>query len=80
MTLTVSLRGELQAIDEGEVSAMSAEAANVAGMYAGLRNDTLSGQSTVPDFDHAVRLARLLDDVTASPETGSRKASCDWPG
>ena len=77
--LTVSLRGELQPLDEGEVGAMPAEAANVAGMYAALRDDILKGQSTVPDFEHAVRLARLIEDVTASSETGSRKQSVDWP-
>lgn len=77
--LTVSLRGELQPVDEGEVSAMSEEAANIAGMYAALRNDILSGTSTAPDFEHAVRLAKLLDDATASSETGSRKMAAEWP-
>ena len=77
--LTVSLGGELQPIDEGEAGAMPAEAANVAGMYAALRDDILTGKSTVPDFEHAVRLARLIEDVTASSETGSRKQVVDWP-
>ncbi len=77
--LTVSLRGELQPIDEGEAGAMPAEAANVAGMYAALRDDILTGESTVPDFEHAVRLARLIDDVAASSAAGSRKRSDDWP-
>ena len=77
--LTVSMRGELQPLDEGEVSAMPAEAANVAGMYAALRDDILTEQSTVPDFEHAVRLARLIEDVTTSSETGLRKQSADWP-
>ncbi len=77
--LTVSLRGELQPVDEGEVGAMPTEAANVAGMYAALRDDILTGKSTAPDFAHAVSLARLIDDVTASSEAGSRKQSVDWP-
>ena len=77
--LTVSLNGELQPVDEGEVASMTAEAANVAGMYVALRSDILLGTSTVPDFEHAVRLARLIDDLTASSETGSRKSSGDWP-
>ncbi len=77
--LTLSVGGERQPVDEGEVSGMTAEAANVAGMYAGLRDDILSGKRTVPDFGHAVRLARLIEDVTACSETGSRKSSVDWP-
>lgn len=77
--LTLRWRGELQSVNEGEVAAMPTEAANVAGMYAALRDDILSGTSTVPDFEHAVRLAKLLDDVTASSQTGSRKRSADWP-
>ena len=77
--LTVSLDGKPQSIDEGEVAAMTAEAANVAGMYAALRNDIVSGQRTVPDFDHAVRLATLIEDVTASSGSGTRKTAADWP-
>ena len=77
--LTVSLRGELQAVDEGEVSGLPAEAANVAGMYVALRSDILSGTLTAPDFEHAVRLAKLLDDVEASSQTGARKTSTEWP-
>ncbi len=77
--LTVRWCGELQHVDEGEGAAMPAEAANVASMYAALRNDILSGTSTVPDFEHAVRLARLLSDVTESSRTGCRKLCTDWP-
>ena len=53
--LTVSLRGKLQMVDEGETAGMTAEAANVASMYVALRDDIISGKSTVPDFEHAVR-------------------------
>ncbi len=77
--LTVSWRGDFQDVDEGEVAAMPTEAANVATMYAALRNDILSGTSTVPDFEHAVRLAKLVEAVTASSQTGCRKLSADWP-
>jgi predicted dehydrogenase len=77
--LTVSLRGELQRIDEGEVGTMTTEAANVAGMYAALRDDILLDRSTVPDFEHAARLAKLIDDVMVSSESGCRKVSVDWP-
>ncbi len=77
--LTVSLNGESQPLNEGETATMTAEAANVASMYAGLRNDILSDQWTVPDFDHAVRLAKLIADATASSEAGVRKTAADWP-
>ena len=70
--LTVRLRGELQSVDEGEVATATAGAANVAGMYVGLRNDILSDTWTVTDFEHAVRLTKLIDDVTASSAIGAR--------
>lgn len=41
-------------------------AANVASIYAALRDDIALGSYTVPDFEHAVRMARLIDDVLAS--------------
>jgi hypothetical protein len=54
-------------------------AANVAGMYAALRNDILFGTSTAANFLHAVRLTRLIDDVMSSARTGTRKSAGDWP-
>ena len=75
--LTVSLRGKPQPVDEGEAATMTDEAANVASMYAALRDDILSGKSMVPDFDHAVTIAKLLDDVAASSRTGARKVYID---
>ena len=77
--LTVTLQGKQQHIDEGEVAAMSAEAANVASMYVALRDDIVSGDSTAPDFEHAVRLAKLIDDVAASSKDGVRINASDWP-
>jgi hypothetical protein len=61
--LKLSLAGKPHLVDEGEVAAMAAEAANVAAMYAALRNDIISGTSAAPDFEHAVRLEKLIDDV-----------------
>ncbi len=71
--LRLSLKGQPQAVDEGELAAMPDTAANVAGVYAALRDDIASGTTTVPDFDHAVRLSRLIEEVCASAETGTRK-------
>lgn len=47
-------------------------AANVASVYVALRDDIANATTSVPDFDHAVRLTRLLADVAASAETGAR--------
>ena len=54
-------------------------AANVAGVYAALRDDILHGTTTVPGFDHALRLARLVEDVCVSGQTGARRLAADWP-
>ena len=77
--LTLSLRGELQHVDAGEVAAMPTEAANVAAMYAALRTDIVSETSTTPDFDHAAHLAKLIHDVLSSARTGLRKKAEGWP-
>jgi hypothetical protein len=66
--LTLSLLGKPQPVDEGELTSMSAEAANVGAMYAALRDDVSSGTSTAPDFGHAVRLAKLIQDVLKQQE------------
>lgn len=58
--LTLSVGGKLQPVDEDEVAAMPAEAANVAAMYGALWNDIVSEASTAPDFEHAVRVAKLF--------------------
>ena len=70
--LHVMLKGQLEAVDEGEMAALPDAAVNVAGLYAALRDDVLGNTSTAPDFDHAVRLARLLDTVCEAGEKGTR--------
>jgi predicted dehydrogenase len=77
--LRLSLNGEPQQVDDGETGSMPDTAANVAGMYAALRDDIAQGTSTTPDFAHAVRLTRLLDDVLSSAQTGTRRSATDWP-
>ena len=76
--LRLLLRGELQTLDE-KPATLPDTAANVAGVYAALRNDILQGTRIVPDFHHAARLARLIDATLASAETGTRQAAADWP-
>lgn len=58
---------------------LSEGAANVAGMYAALRDDIARGTRTVTGFSHAVRLARLLDAALASSRDGRRMPATDWP-
>jgi predicted dehydrogenase len=77
--LLLSLRGVAQHVDEGENGSMPDAASNVASMYATLRDDIQRGTSTAPDFHHAVRLSRLLDDLLSSSRTGVRKSATDWP-
>ncbi len=54
-------------------------AVNVAGIYAALRDDILNGTWTVPDFDHAVCMTRLVEDALAASNSGTRKAVSGWP-
>ena len=77
--LSVSLNGELVALDQGELTGLPDEAAGVAGVYAQLRDDILQGGSTAPDFSDALRLARLIDDLTRSSREGRRVQVADGP-
>ena len=78
--LRLLLTGEAQPVDEGELSGLSDTAASVAGVYAALRDDIFNGTFTVPDFGHAVRLTRLVEDMQASSGTGTRRSARNWPG
>ncbi|HEX7743171.1 MAG TPA: Gfo/Idh/MocA family oxidoreductase [Sphingobium sp.] len=46
--------------------------ANVSELYAALANDIRTDARTVPDFDRAVRLTRLLDAIDAASDSGRR--------
>lgn len=78
-TLQLNLNGQLQKVDEGELSSMPDIARNVAGGYAALRDDVNSGTFSVPDFEHATRLTRLIDDLSLSSKSGLRKFAMGWP-
>ncbi len=78
--LVLRLDGEVLPVEQGELSDLPDAALNVAAVYAALRDDIHRGSFTVPDFGHAVRLARLIDDLLASSATGNRKRARDWPG
>jgi predicted dehydrogenase len=76
--LTLSLNGERQRVDEPPDTLPDA-AVNVAVMYCALAQDISSGRRATPDFDHAVRLTHLLDDIIQSANTGHRVTREDWP-
>lgn len=47
--------------------------ANVAEVWAGLAADIRSGSRSVPDFERALRLTRLLDAIERAAEQGARQ-------
>ena len=77
--LHLLLDSEEQAVDEGELASLPDAAVNVAGVYAALRDDIRNGTFTVPDFDHAVRLAQFMDDMLDSSGSGTRRSTGNWP-
>jgi predicted dehydrogenase len=76
--LSLSLNGKP---DEAKTtgSGLAEGAANVAAIYANLRDDIAQGTRTVIGFPHAVRLARLVDAALISSQEGRRVAATDWP-
>ena len=77
--LRLSLDGEPLPVDEAELTALSDAAANVAGIYAALRDGIRGGRSHAAGFDHAVRLTRLVGDVLDSSTSGRRVNAAAWP-
>ena len=77
--LTLSKDGVPVAVDEGELATMPDAAINVAGVYAGLRDDIAQGTSNVRGFGHAVMLTRLITDLLAASATGNRASAAQWP-
>lgn len=77
--LRLLLQGKPVPVEEGEVAALPDEAADVALTYAALRADIRNGTSSAPGFDHAVRVARLVEDMVHSSRTGRRMSAAGWP-
>ena len=77
--LTLAQNGAALHVDEGELAAMPDAAANVAGVYAALRDDIANGTAAVTDFDHAVKLTGLMTDLFKSSNSGNRITSQNWP-
>jgi predicted dehydrogenase len=76
--LTLSLNGERQQVGEPP-DTLPAAAVNVVAMYCALAHDISSGEHATPDFDHAVRVTNLIDDVVQSADSGHRLTGEDWP-
>jgi predicted dehydrogenase len=65
-------------LDKPVADALTREAANVAEVYAQLRNDIRVSTWTVPNFRHAAQLTRLIKAVTLAGSTGARQHECAW--
>ena len=77
--LALSINGELQPVNEGELAGLPEAAVNVGAMYAAFRDDIADNRRSVPDFDHAVKLTQLLSDIDYSAHSGQRGLHADWP-
>lgn len=77
--LRLKLNGRMQHLEEGEAADLLDTAANVAFVYAALRDDIHRGVSTATGFEHAMRLTRLCEDLVSSSHSGVRCAGANWP-
>ncbi len=77
--LRLLLDGAAVPVDEGEAAPMPDEAANVALVYAALRDDIRHGTATATGFGHATRVARLVEDLLESSRVGARTMAAGWP-
>ncbi len=77
--MKLAVNGAPHPVDEGELANLPEAAVNVAGVYAALRDDIVNGTAIAPDFEHAVRLTRLVNDLLTSSAEGRREDANDWP-
>lgn len=66
--LVVSTSAETEAQPAPTFPGLSGAATNVAQIYAQLERDIRTGSRTVPDFQRALRLTKLLDTIDAASE------------
>lgn len=67
-------------VDDGELAGLPESVVNVASVYAAVRDDVRDDSSNAPGFDHALRLAHLVDDVLEAAASGNRVTPTrDWP-
>ena len=70
--LTLSQNGKVEPEQGKRPADLPDTAINVAGVYAALLQDILSGSRTAVGFDHAVRLTTVIEKVFESSRTGRR--------
>lgn len=70
LVVTTSPESPAQPLDAAR--GLDGPSANVAELWARFCEDIRAGTRTVPDFDRAVRLTRLLDTIDASSDLGRR--------
>lgn len=68
--LALRVNGEPVDVDPGQTAGLPDSVVNVACTYAALRDDITHGTRTTADFDDAVRLAHLVDDILAAAANG----------
>ena len=72
--------GDPEPVDEAGTQALPDPVVNVARVYAALAAEIGGGDRTAPDFDDALRLAHLLDDlVRSADERRTVEPSAPWP-
>jgi len=72
-TLALTASAPVNAPAETTAPALNGPTANVAEIYRHLADDLASGAQTVPDFERAVRLTRLLDAIATASSLGARQ-------
>ena len=71
--------GDRVAIDKGGLALLPDPAVNIAGTYAGLQDDVLASAWRIAGFDHAARLARMIEDAFVSSDQGRTVEQGEWP-
>jgi len=71
-SLTVTATVPIPPQPEGPAPQLVGPPQNVSQIYARLESDIRTGARTVPDFDRAVRLTRLLDTIDEASDKGAR--------
>ena len=77
--LSLTVNGEPQIVEDGELAGLDDAALNVGGMYALLRDSIHSGVAPQPDFEHAARLNRMMDSLATAATSGTRAQAANWP-
>ena len=78
--LQLTLNGQPVAVTDPLAANLPPSAVNVAHLYTAVRDDIRSGTTTAPDFDHAIRLAHLVDDLHAAmTDQRTVTPTADWP-